>query len=151
MKLSRALFFLLLASLPAFGQTNNPAKLKRLSLEDCIELALKHNLDLQIDRYNPEISLYSLRADYAPYDPTLSLSYEHDHSETGVRLLSGGFTIPGSESDADRFTGGLTGLLPWGMNYTLSTGPIINTAGSSGTTVPGTNIVGFTTETGVLT
>ena len=57
-----------------FEYFNDPARTKRLSLEDCIELALKHNLDLQIDRYNPEISLYALRADYAPYDPILSLS-----------------------------------------------------------------------------
>jgi outer membrane protein TolC len=97
MKFCRALVFLLLASLPAFGQTNDPAKVKRLSLEDCIELALKHNLDLQIDRYNPEISLYSLQADYSSYDPVLSLSYEHEHGAAGVQLLSGGFTIPGSQ------------------------------------------------------
>src|SRR5579859_2900773 len=34
-------------------QTNSPANVRKLSLQDCIELALKHNLDLQIDRINP--------------------------------------------------------------------------------------------------
>ncbi len=150
MKLSRALLFLILASLPAFGQTNDPARTKRLSLEDCIELALKHNLDLQIDRYNPEISLYALRADYAPYDPILSLSGEHDHTETGVRLLSGGFTIAGSKSDADSFTGGLNGLLPWGMTYSLGSGPIRNTTGTSGTPVNDVNQPLFLTTNSIF-
>src|ERR1051326_3028651 len=87
------------ATLATLGQTNPPAKSRELSLQDCIELALKHNLDLQIDRYNPEIQLFTLQADYGGYDPTLNLSGQHDHNESGTRLLSGGFGIAGSTTD----------------------------------------------------
>ena len=31
--------------------------------------ALEHNFDVQIQRYNPEISLYDLNAAYGGYDP----------------------------------------------------------------------------------
>src|SRR5436190_17115530 len=94
------------ASLTALSQTNAPSNVRQLSLQDAIELALEHNLDLQIDRYNPRLALYTVRVAYGDYDPKLSLSGEHDHSETGSRLLSGGFSIPGSTSDADVFSGG---------------------------------------------
>jgi outer membrane protein TolC len=50
----------------------------------------------------------------------LTFSGEHQHSETGSRLLSGGFSVPGSTSDANVFSGGLgTGLLPWGTIYSF--------------------------------
>src|SRR3954470_25049 len=141
-------FLMSVTALPLFAQTNDPAKVRRLSLEDCIEMALKHNLDLQIDRYNPEFQLYALRADYGVYDPVLSLSAEHDHLEKGNTLLSGGFSIAGSESDVNQFSGGLSGLLPWGMNYSIGSGSIQNAFGTSGTTVNNPNSpIFFSTNT----
>src|SRR5690242_14289248 len=44
--------------------TNAPANKRELSLQDCIELTLKHNLDLQIDRYNPQLALYTLKGSF---------------------------------------------------------------------------------------
>jgi outer membrane protein len=132
MRILSVLLVLASAGMPAPGQvysttnsaptatTNAPANVRQLSLEDCVQLALQHNLDLQIDRYNPEISLYNLRAAYGAYDPTLNLSGQHDHNEAGSQLLSGGFTIPGSVSDGNSFSGSLGGLAPWGTTYTLS-------------------------------
>jgi outer membrane protein TolC len=107
------------ATLVALGQTNTPLKTRTLSLQDCVQLALQHNLDLQIDRYNPRVALYTLAADYGPYDPSLFLQGQHDHNEAGSRLLSGGFSIPGAKSDDDSFQGNIGGLLPWGMNYSI--------------------------------
>ncbi len=107
------------AGLSALAQTNPPSKVRELSLQDCIELALKHNLDLQIERYSPRVALYSLGATYGAYDPVFTVNGEHDHNEAGSRILGGGFTIPGSTSDADIFGGGINGLLPWGTTYNL--------------------------------
>src|SRR5436189_2147255 len=87
------------------AQTNAPAEVRELSLPEAIELALKHNLDLQIDRYNPMISLYTLKANYGDYDPTLNLQGSHNRNEAGSQPLGGGFTIPGSVSDFDSFSG----------------------------------------------
>lgn len=102
----------------AVGQTNAPVK--ELSLQDAIQLTLQHNLELKIDRYNPLIALYRLRGDYGGYDPTLSASGQHDFNESGSRLLSGGFSIPGSTSDDNSFSAGLSGLLPSGAKYNVS-------------------------------
>jgi outer membrane protein len=95
------------------------ANVRQLSLQDCIQLALQHNIELQIDRYNPQIAYFTLHGDYGPYDPSLFLLGEHSHNEAGSQILSGGFTVPGSTSDADIFRGSLGGLFPWGMTYSL--------------------------------
>jgi outer membrane protein TolC len=127
--------------------TNAPANVRQLSLEDCVQLALQHNLDLQIDRYNPEISLYNLRADYAAYDPTFNFSGQHDHSEAGSQLLSGGFTVPGSKQDDDSFSSSLSGLTPWGTTYNLGLTRLIDTYGNTPTTqVNFAQPIGFSTN-----
>src|SRR5208282_3703627 len=50
-------------------QTNTMtnAATRQMSLEDCIQEALQHNLDVQISRYTPQIQLYTVRADYGGY------------------------------------------------------------------------------------
>jgi outer membrane protein TolC len=127
--------------------TNAPANVRQLSLEDCVQLALQHNLDLQIDRYNPEISLYNLRADYSAYDPTFNFSGQHDHSEAGSQLLSGGFTVAGSKQDDDSFSSSLSGLTPWGATYNLGLTRLIDTYGNTPTTqVNFAQPIGFTTN-----
>jgi outer membrane protein TolC len=45
---------------------------------------------------------------------------DHSDSESGSRLLGGGFSVPGATSEEDSFSGGLGGLTPWGMTYDLS-------------------------------
>lgn len=93
-------------------------------------MVLSHNLELKIDRYDPEIQLYTLNGSYGAYDPNFSLSGQHDHSESGPQLLSGGFTIPGSKRDDNRFSSSLGGYFPWGTTYSLS-GNASDTYGSS--------------------
>src|SRR5437764_13892039 len=105
MRLLRVWLVFAAFGITAIGQTNAPPNVRKLSLQQVIELALHNNLDLQIDRFNPELSLYGLRAFYGDYDPKLTLSGEHDHNEAGSRLLSGGFIIPGATTDQDIFGG----------------------------------------------
>src|SRR5215469_8827618 len=99
------------------GDTNAPTR--HLSLQDCIELTLRHNLELQIDRYGPAVSLYALKSLYGAYDPLASFSGQHQHSESGATFL-GTNIIGGAKTDANSFNTSVNGLLPWGMNYTLS-------------------------------
>ena len=40
-----------------------------LSLKDCIQIALEHNLDVKIERFTPEIARYDLNLAYAYYEP----------------------------------------------------------------------------------
>ena len=117
------------AAMAPTAPTNGAAKVREVSLQDCLQLALQHNLDLQIDRYNPQIAMLALNAAYGGYDPTLFLSGEHDHSETGTRYTSSGGLVAGSKTDANNFSGNLGGMLPWGTTYTLQ-GNAIDTYGS---------------------
>ena len=117
----------LAASLPGlFAQTNNPA-VRPLSLTDCFTEALQHNLDVQVQRYEPLISHYDLHAAYAGYyDPTLSFSGQHNHNRSGGFF----FTNAVPFSDDNYFNAGLGGSLPSGMRYDLF-GNVKDTTGTS--------------------
>lgn len=120
---------------------------RRISLDDCIELALQKNLDLRIERYNPQLRLFDLSISRgSAYDPVLSGSGEHNYDKSGSRLFTGSLEIPGSKSEDDSFSSQLTGLLPWGMTYSLrgntmdkygsdASGPFENSSGSASATL----------------
>ncbi len=131
MSMTRILLALTCAQALALAQTNAPMEIRRLTLQECIELALTNNLQLQIDRYNPDIASYNLSAAYAGYDPTVSLSGQHDHTESGARLLGGGFTIPAASSDDNSFSSGINGVTPIGTTYSIQ-GNTSDSYGASG-------------------
>jgi hypothetical protein len=80
MKKIVALMLFLAVLAPAVNaQTNAPAG-RSLSLQDCIAEALRHNIDVQIQRYEPEISLYNLYQAYAGYDATFTASGVHSYN-----------------------------------------------------------------------
>lgn len=109
---------LVAALVPAQGEA---ARKRSMSLTDCVQEALVRNLDVQIERINPQISREELRGSYAGYDPTFRISGEHRYQ------LSGGgfdptiqFNIPPTEGNSDTFSSGISGgLLPWGTTYDI--------------------------------
>lgn len=106
---------------PSLVATNVVPGGRLMSLQDCVAEALKHNLDVQIQRYNPEISLYSLRAAYGGWDPLLSFSGEHNYSVQPPTLNSQNLLIPSATSEGSSFDASVSGLLPWGFQYDLET------------------------------
>lgn len=99
--------------------TNAPAtNTVELSLSDCIQMTLEHNLELQIDRFNPQIALYALRSAYGAYDPSFFMSGQHSHSEGG-RTVIGTNVFAGRVSDDNSFNSSVGGLSPWGTTYTV--------------------------------
>jgi outer membrane protein TolC len=109
--------------------SNAPAiEVCHLSLEDCIQMTLQHYLELQIDRYDPQIAMFALRSAYGGYEPSLSLSGEHDHNEssrqqnvpidTGTNVVFVPLFVQ-SASDNNVFSSTLSGVLPWGTTYSL--------------------------------
>lgn len=112
-------FSILLTATALTLRAADTATPRTVSLQECVEMALKKNLELRIERVNPQFALYNLGAARAGYEPVLSLSGEHSHNESGSRLISGGFSVPGAETDSDSFSGSLSGLTPWGMTYDL--------------------------------
>ena len=115
--------FIFLAAFTAAAQTGtNTIATRAMSLPDCIQQALQQNFDVQIERYQPQISLYNLRAAYGGYDPTFNISGQHNYDVAPSRFNSN-FTnqTPATVSDANRFNSGLTGTLPLsGLQYTFS-------------------------------
>ena len=111
MKRIAAILFLA-AALAARAQTNS---VRELTLQDCFAEALKHNLDVQVERYASEISLYDLHAAYAGYDPVFSFSGLHSYNQSGPENI-----LPVSTDKSDSYSSALKGVLPWGMNYDLS-------------------------------
>ncbi len=59
-----------------------------MSLTDCLQQALQQNFDVQIERYQPQISLYNLRAAYGGYDPTFNISGQHTYDVAPSRFNS---------------------------------------------------------------
>jgi outer membrane protein len=131
MRLLRILLVLIVSAVAAAAQPGTnayPAGLppaapsantRVLSLQDLIQQTLQHNLDLQIDRFNPQLAFYTLRVAYSGWDPTLNVAYKHSHDERGGQIF-GPFTAPGSISASDAFDNNgsvLTGATPWGMTY----------------------------------
>src|SRR3989449_6886187 len=115
--LRKTVFVLLLTTFVADtrsqGQTN-----RLLSLSECIQLAVLHNYDVQIERLTPEIARYNLAGSYGAYEPSFNAS-------AGERFLNqpGTFDPKKSGVDApyelttDSLGLGITGLLPSGLSY----------------------------------
>jgi outer membrane protein TolC len=117
--------------LTAAAQTNTTAG-REMSLEDCFQEALVHNFDVQIERYDPQISLFNLDAAYAGYDPIFNFSGQHDYNVSPGGFTSQQIQFPATTSQADSFNSSLNGTLPEGLQYTFS-GNISDTTFNQGT------------------
>lgn len=117
-----ALFFSMVLSAvaqtnPALEATNTVAGGRRMSLQDCIASALKHNFDVQIQRYDPEIALYNLRSSYGGYDPTLNFSGSHSFDVQPGGYYQG-LQLPSDTIKDDNFNTSIGGELPLtGLQY----------------------------------
>ena len=115
-KIGASFIFAVIVS-AAFAQTNTPAT-RPLSLQDCFASALQNNFDVRIERFNPEISQFSLSAAYSGYDPTLNFSGAHTYDDTGAYFNGNQIVLP-TEQKANNFNTSLAGGTPWGMTYDL--------------------------------
>jgi outer membrane protein len=104
-------------------ETNAPTINRALSLKECIDLALKHNLNLRIEHLTFEIAGDSLTSAYAPYDPTLTLgvsrSYESLLGDFDPRKFNPYFP---ADITTDKLGPDLNGKAPYGFSYDLSGG-----------------------------
>jgi outer membrane protein TolC len=121
MKSSRVFSFFFFAALTAAAQTGtNSVAARAMSLTDCLQQALQQNFDVQIQRYNPQISLYDLYAAYSGYDPTFNISGQHSFNVSPGGFNAQQMPLPATTSDADIFNSGINGSLPWGLQYNFS-------------------------------
>jgi outer membrane protein len=117
MKNFNIVLFLFSTVFMAVAQTGTNAVAPReMALQDCIQEALQHNLDVQIERYNPQISLYNLHAAYGGYDPIFNISGQHNYGVSGSSFQNG-LPVPGNISDENTFSSDIGGTLPTGLKY----------------------------------
>ena len=93
-----------------------------LSLEECIDLALSRNLDLQVERSLAEIARYALSSTYGSYDPNFTFRALREHVDA-----PGDFDPHKFSPDfpyilrQDTLSAALEGKTPIGLSYTLGT------------------------------
>ena len=87
-----------------------------LTLEDCVQRALEHGFDIEIQRYTPAIAKAYVDIARGSFFPTLSLTGSQSHSNTGPIG-----SAPGTKSDARLFNLGITELLQTGTSVSVST------------------------------
>jgi outer membrane protein len=116
-------------TITAAGQTTNTLT-KRLSLEDCFKLALEHNLEVRIERVNPEIARYNVSLAYAGYEPAFNFRVIHDDSQSPGGLDEFNRPIIASTSQGDSISSGVGGVLPTGLSYNVG-GNVRNSSGTS--------------------
>ncbi len=120
---------MLALTVPAFGQGAPPGAatptqagsapvVKKLSVNDAVQMALEQNLDLQVERVNPRVqdmSIASVKATWAP-NLTSSLSTGSQNSPAG-NVFTGATTLT---NDSLGWSIGANQLLPWGGRYDVS-------------------------------
>lgn len=114
------------------GSTN--IVVRPLSLQESIQMALQHNLGLQIERFSPQVARFNLAGSYAYYDPVFRL-----RGEQSFRSSPGGLdptlNIPILANDiwTEHFNASVGGKTPTGMRYDMAA----DLSRSSGTGIPG--------------
>jgi outer membrane protein TolC len=124
MKPSGFISGLLLCAIAAQAQTN---KTQSLSLEQAIQMAVEHNLNLKIQRYVPELDQFALGAIYgAAYEPAFLASGKDSFNANPGSFFDGNPT-PAQHVDDQHYQFGIGGagggnaLTPWGLQYSLTT------------------------------
>ena len=118
------------------GQTTAPAAVAKVSLtiEDAVKLALDKNLDIVVQRLNPEISDLSIATARAAFFPSLTSTVLTQGTTTpSTNSIAGGAAAAPVSQDATNWNGGLAQNLRWGGgNYNLT---LNNTRSTSTSTV----------------
>ncbi len=108
---------------PVRAQTPAPAPdagpVRRISIDEAVALALENNLDLQVQRINPQIQDMSVSQVRTNYTPTFQSSIGlNDQTQPPSNQLAGGATaITNTRTNFDFGFGQLT---KWGGNYNVS-------------------------------
>jgi outer membrane protein TolC len=84
----------------------------RLSLEDCIEIAVQNNLNLKLDRLSDRGSDYSVQAAWAKFYPVFTTGFTHSNSSAA---------LPSSGAQQSTLSFDMTQNSPWGTVLDFST------------------------------
>src|SRR5437660_2364616 len=102
---------------------------RALSLSECVRLALEHNLDVKIARFEPEIARHNVSLAYAAYEPTFEIAGTHNYSAAPGGIDAQNRPYSGTTTEGDSYRAGIVGLLPSGLTVNLGS----DLAGRTGT------------------
>src|SRR5262245_15758987 len=108
----------------AWGQAPQGAnEPRRLSLAECIDLALNSNLDLQIEQVEASLVRFSLNIAYGPYDPVFSIGADHTYIDAPGDFSPQKFNQDYPYEMTTRSGAlGLIGNVPIGLSYRFDSG-----------------------------
>src|SRR5438552_4825850 len=102
------------------GQGDRPTV--RLSLDDAIKLALDRNLDISVQRLNPQTFDFSLASLRAIYKPALTSTVSQQSATNPANTtISGGGVGAGIVNITTTYNGGVSQSIPWGGGTFLGT------------------------------
>jgi outer membrane protein TolC len=105
------------------GADAPPQPVQSASLSELIQFALQRNLDIQFDRYAPELAYNDLAIAQAGFEPNFNFGYTRSFSRAGGQAFNPNTQLPGfgSETTSDTLTGGINGNVPfYGMQYRIT-------------------------------
>jgi outer membrane protein len=126
-RLASAAIIVLLAPIGAAAQTGqsapaNPTMIgpaRPLSIDEAVTLALEQNLNVQVERLNPQLQDLAISQARTSWTPAFSAGFVGRRADSPPSsFLSGG-----EDKITDTNTGGVLGvqqLLPWGMSYNVT-------------------------------
>jgi outer membrane protein TolC len=116
----RAPFAPLLAVLllPGAAATGQERPTLQLSLDEAVKRALENNVDIAVERYNPELSAQNVRSAEGYYDPFLFSTLTHASADTkGTTAISGGAVV---NSKQDVWNFGVSLPVQTGADFTVT-------------------------------
>jgi outer membrane protein TolC len=108
-----------LAAAAAVAQTDT-RPIREISLEECVEMALKNNFTLQIDRFEPKISEWNVNQAKAAYDPNLSFNFSSSFNASPSKISQViPVMIPGAKNTAETLGASIGGVAPNGLQWSV--------------------------------
>ena len=106
------------------GQTTPPAEGPKVSLtlDDAVKLTLDRNLDIAVQRLNPQINDIAYASAQAFYSPTLTSTIQTQSvTQASTNTIQGGAIGSGVTNGTGTFNGGIAQNLSWGGgNYQVA-------------------------------
>ena len=102
---------------PCAASTNEISR--KLSLQECISIALAHNLDVKVARFAPEIARQKVSAAYGIYEPTFEMAGTHSYSASPGGIDEQNRPFPGTTTEGNTYRAGIVGFFPTGLTVDL--------------------------------
>ncbi|MGH9148304.1 MAG: TolC family protein [Vicinamibacterales bacterium] len=117
------------------ASTTQPAAtgvVRKISIDDAVRLALEQNLDIQVDRLNPQISDLDIAQARAAWTPEVSATLATIGSDSPVNSFLVAAEGGATKTTDRRFSTGLgySQLFPWGGNASLAWDSLRSTSNS---------------------